>query len=212
MIKYFFALLLVTPAFAQELYVDRYRIRIQQDRLTFFEKTSKEAQTPEGQAIIGSVSTYLGIPPEYVAIGMEGLSVLTSEQRSEEEFSGLIQSAPGYTICFARTSCVGQGCDLGAGEHGIETHGDSTFNGTVMRVIPGRWELDGLGWYLFAPIRASRDSRVDALFDVGVVKAEGDWMTKFNCQENGFHPWLARNNSTSLDVPCSAGEAAWCER
>jgi hypothetical protein len=211
MFKFGFVLFIfASPALSQELFVDRYRITIQQDRQTFFEKTAQEAQTPEGQAIIGSVSAYLGIPPKYIAVGVAGVSSLTSDQRSDEEFSGLIQSAPGYTICFAATSCVGQACGLGAGEHGIETHGDSTFNGTVTRVIPGQWSYDGLGWYLFAPISVTKDSRVDAIFDVGVVKAEGNWMETFNCQPNGFHPWLARNNVTTLNKPCEPSEGAWC--
>ena len=211
-VAFFFAAFLVgSAASAQEAFVNRYHIYIQQGRQEFLGKTAQEMNTPEGQAILSAAAIYFGIPPEAVALATGAIASVTAEQRSDEEFSGLINSMEGYTICFAENVCDGVGCGtVGAGKHGIETHNDSTFNGTVMRVIPGQWDRDGLSWYLFAPIITSSDSRVDAWFDVGFVRAEGDWMNEFNCQPNGFHPFLARNNDTILDQACSPSEGVWC--
>ena len=203
-------LLVPNVSFAQDVLVSRYHVYINQERQGFLAKTAEEMATPEGELILAAAAAYLGIPPEQVTAAAAVVVELARERQTVEEYSGLIQSPPGWTICFARTMCEGTGCgNVGAGMHGIETHGDSTFNGTIHRVLPGEWNFDGLSWYLFSPERASGDSRVDAWFDVGIVQAEGDWMNEFNCDPTGEHSWLARNNVTTLNTSCDRAQP-WC--
>jgi hypothetical protein len=87
---------------------------------------------------------------------------------------------------------------MGAGDKGIETHGDTTFNSTIVRDDKN----NGLGMYMVVPCKASTDTRVASGFDVTFVKADPGWEAKYPlCMKTGSHPWLARNNSTQLNVP-----------
>ncbi|MGJ4945023.1 hypothetical protein ACQR1W_30970 [Bradyrhizobium sp. HKCCYLS1011] len=181
---------------------------VQHDKQSFVEKTVKEANTPEGKAIIGAVATYIGVNPKVTSIGLAALAA-TAPRAGVQDTNGLIQSPVGYTICYARPSNP----NMGAGDKGIETHGDSTFNSTINRVIPGN-NFDGLGWSMTVPFSRGGDHRVAASFDVVMVKAVPGWQNVYkNCELTGEHPWLARNNSTQLNVPCNpAAEGAYCPK
>jgi len=196
---------LTYPAQAQDVVVNHFDWFVQHDKMSIIEKTIKEANTPEGQAIISAVAAYVGIDPKTTSIALAAAASFKPPAQ-QQDMSGLIQTPPGYTICFARPSNP----NPGAGDKGIETHGDTTFNGTIVRVIPG-YNFDGLAWYMVVPTTAGGDHRVATSFDVVTVKADPGWQNRYkNCEPTGEHAWLARNNETHLNVPCSHGEGAWC--
>lgn len=188
-----------TGANAQEILVQRYNVHIQRDKLSIIEKTTKELNTPEGRALVTAVAMYFGVNPAAINAGIaEGAKMIVPG--GQQDMSGLIRTPVGYTICYARPSNP----NMGAGQHGIETHGDTTFNTTLMRVIPGRNNDDGLGWYMVVPRKAGTDTRVSGSFDVAWVRADPGWRQRYpQCRPSGEHPWLARNNSTSLNVKCT---------
>jgi hypothetical protein len=200
---------IIGPALAQEdkVLVNEYYWIVQQPKVNIAENTLKQLNTPEGKAIIGTAATLIGLDPTLTGtiIGIAGAaSKLTSSQNGDER-SGLIQSPVGYTICAARPSNP----HYGAGDKGIETHCDTTFNSTILRVHPGV-NLDGLGWYMAVPRKVGCDSRVAAPFVVVWVKADPGWQNQHHCEPTGEHPWLARNNSTRLNVACNPSERPLC--
>lgn len=189
---------------AQEYIVQRYSIYIQRDKLSFVDKGIKEANTREGRAILSAAATLAGANPETVN------GIITAAQnflpaQKQQDMRGVIQSKPGYTICYAKP--VGP---LGAGEHDIETHGDSTWNTSLIRVIPEKNQnFDGLAWYIVAPTKADTDTRVNGTYDIVFVRADPGWQSRFpGCRPTGEHPWLARNNHTRVNVACSV--PAYC--
>lgn len=199
----------VLPAGAvssQEILVNRYDVLIQRDKLDIFQKTGKELNTPEGKAIVAAACAYFGCDADKVNVGIAEAAKFIVPS-GQQDMKGLIQTPVGYTICYATPSNP----NMGAGDKGIETHGDTTFNTTLLRVVPGVNEFDGLGWYMVVPFKAGTDTRVNAVFDVTWVKADPGWQQKYpQCRKRGEHPWLARKNETHLNVPCTLGTAV-CE-
>ena len=100
---------------------------------------------------------------------------------------------------------------IGPGDRGIEAYGDTTFNTSLVAgVIPDRNNDDGLVWNLSVPFETITDARVTGVFDIVFVKADPDWKQRHpECRPSGKHPWLARNNYTSLNVKCSVPQ--YCE-
>lgn len=202
---FFFAAYLISSlncASAQddpEILVNRYNVLIQRDKLNVLQKTAKELNTSEGQAVVSAACFVIGCDPISINASIaEGARMIVPE--GQQDMNGIIQTPVGYTICYAEPSNQ----NMGAGDKGIETHGDTTFNTTILRVVPGVNNLDGLGWYMVVPFKARTDTRVNAAFDVVWVKAAPGWQQLYpQCEKRGEHPWLARNNSTSLRVPCT---------
>jgi hypothetical protein len=188
-------MLLACEAAAQvEVLVQRYDVFVERKR-GVIQKTVKELGSKEGRAIVSAAAAYFGVDPSKMNAGISAAQMLVPG--GSEEMRGLIQTPVNYTICYA----VPLG-PSGAGQHGIETHGDSTFNTTLTRVIPGKSNLDGLGWYMVVPYK-SGGARVTGVFDVVWVLANPGWQTKYKCRPTGEHPWLARNNGTALNAKCS---------
>jgi hypothetical protein len=189
----------------QDVIVRHFDWIVQRDRQTFMEKTAKEANTPEGRAIISAVAAYIGIDPQATTIGLATLAA-AAPSAGKQYMSGLIKSPVGYTICYARPSNP----NPGAGDKALEARGDSAFNSTVVRLSPG-YDFDGLAWYMVVPFSRRGEHRVAASFDVVMVKPVPDWQNLYkNCEPTGEHAWLARNNDTRLNVSCNPNEGVWC--
>jgi hypothetical protein len=196
-----------TAAYADEEFLaQRYDVNIQKDKLTILEKTTKELTTPEGQALVTVVATYFGLPADKINVGIAAAAKFIVPG-GQQDTSGLIRTPVGYTICFAKPSNP----NMSSGDKGIETHGDTTFNTSLIRVIPGKNNDDGLAWYMSIPRKAGTDTRVAGSFDVVWVKADPGWQERYKqCRPSGEHPWLARNNSTTLNAKCSVPQ--YCAR
>lgn len=177
---------------AEDVLASHYNVLKKCDKISFLEKTAKEANTPEGKALIAIVVSMVGVDPNIVSIGLAAIQVEAGG--SGQDTYPFVRSPVGYTICSAQPSSL----NIGAGENGIETHGDTTFNSTIVRDDKN----NGLAMYMVVPCKASTDTRVQTSFDVAFVKAESGWEAKFpKCMKTGLHPWLARNNHTQLNVP-----------
>ena len=196
--------LIAAPCFAQDVLVRHFEVFVEHRKQNIVEKTVSELNTTQGKALVSAVSTYVGIDPTVTSIAISAVAQRIGSFAQESK--GLIQTPVGYTVCYALPSNP----HAGAGDKGIETHGDSTFNGTIVRVIPG-YNFDGLAWYMFVPNAAGHDSRVTTAFDVVAVKADPGWQNRYkNCEPTGEHAWLARNNGTRVNVSCSRAEGVWC--
>ncbi|WP_271504272.1 hypothetical protein [Bradyrhizobium sp. CCBAU 11357] len=188
---------------AQDVLVQRYNVFVQRDQQSFIEKTVKELNTPEGSAVLTVVGTYLGMDPKILNAAVAGTASLVVPS-NQQDTSGIIRSPEGYTVCLARPADP----KMGAGQHGIETHGDTTFNTTLLRVIPGKVSDDGLSWSMSVPKKRGTDTRVAGSFDIVFVKADPGWRERYPaCRPAGEHPWLARNNRTQLNARCTVQHA-----
>ena len=185
------ALFIPWPAFAEDVLVSHFEVLKKCAKIDFLSKTVKEAKTPEGQALIKLAASLVGVDPTIVNIG---LAVIPIEGVGKKQDTyPFIRSPVGYTICSAKPSNL----NMGAGENGIQTHGDTTFNSTIVRDAKN----NGLAMYMVVPCKATTDTRVQSGFDVTFVKADPGWEKKYpQCMKTGSHPWLARNNHTSLNV------------
>jgi hypothetical protein len=114
----------------EEILAQRYDVNIQKDKLSIIEKTTKELTTPEGQALVTAVATYFGLPADKINIGIATAAKFVVPG-GQQDTSGLIRTPVGYTICYAQPSNP----NMGSGDKGIETHGDTTFNTSLLRVI-----------------------------------------------------------------------------
>jgi hypothetical protein len=193
--KVFFALpffvLSSGAAFAEDVIVSHFEVLKQCAKISFLAKTIKEAKTPEGKALLNVAGSLVGIDPSVVSIGIMAIPIEGAGQ--EQDTHPFIRSPQGFTICSAKPSNL----NMGSGENGIETHGDTTFNSTIVRDL----NTNGLSMYMVVPCKASTDTRVQSGFDVTFVKADAGWETKYpQCSKVRSHPWLARNNHTSLNV------------
>src|SRR5262245_19991749 len=119
------ATITATPNFsaAQDVLAQRYNVYVQKDKLNVFQKTIKELNTPEGQAVLTVVAAYIGVDPGTVNAAVAGTADMIVPN-DQQDTSGIIRTPVGYTICLAKPSNP----NMGAGQHGIETHGDTTFN------------------------------------------------------------------------------------
>lgn len=184
-------LVAASSSFAQndDILVQRFSVKIEQ-RLNFFDKTLKEAGTPEGKAIIGAAASYFGVPQAIVSIALA--ATLDSKQQGEAYYKN-IASPTGYTICYAKP--------LGEPYHGVESSQDSTFNAVIRRPLPGGSQFDGLAMYLVVP-RKTVTTRAMSTFDVAFVKNPPGWQQyPQQCRPTGEAAWLSRNNNTRLNVP-----------
>ncbi|WHO74621.1 hypothetical protein [Rhizobium sp. BT03] len=173
-----------------DVLVSHFEVLKQCNRMSFIDKTAKELNTPEGKALITVAAGALGVDPTLVGLAVAAIPI--EGQNNEQDTHPFIRTPKGYTICTARPSNL----NTGSGQYGIETHGDTTFNSTIIR-DPAK---NGLAMYMVVPCKRSTDTRVQAGFDVTFVKAAAGWEQKYpNCQKTGSHPWLARNNGTTLD-------------
>jgi hypothetical protein len=191
-----------------DLLVTRMSLKIEQ-RVSFFDKTSKELNTPEGRALIEAIKKVIEVIISDGGDGSGGGSRLNSTGAAGMTASSVRAKAlkvtgrvegeayyydvyppKGYTICAARVSYPK------STYRGIESSRDSTFNATIGRPRRGGGLL---GLYLVVP-RHSYTTRAMGTFDVIFVKTSL-WRNKaVKCQLNGFHPWLSRNNQTRLNV------------
>jgi hypothetical protein len=185
----FFALSIPPCAVAaDDVLVSHYEVLKQCKKISFLEKTTKEANTPEGQAIIGIAANIIGVNPNIIKIGLSAIPV--EGAGNEQDTYPFIRSPVGYTICSAKPSNL----NTGSGQFGIETHGDTTFNSVIVR----EQNKNGLGMYMVVPCKAGTDTRVQAGFDAVFVRADPGWESKYKCMKTGSNPWLARNNETKL--------------
>jgi len=190
---------------AQEYLLQRYDPSVQHGKSSSFIKTIKELNTKEGRAAVNALASYIGVDPAKIDAGIARTTdiIIPSDQ---EDIGGLIRAPEGYTICYAKPAMD----DIGPGHRGIETYGDTTFNTSLVRVIPDKNNDDGLVWKLVVPFETITDARVTGVFDIVFVKADPGWRQRHReCRPSGEHPWLARNNHTSLNVPCSVPQ--YCE-
>ncbi|PWI54093.1 hypothetical protein B5K03_11645 [Rhizobium phaseoli] len=173
-----------------DVIVSHFEVLKQCGRMSFVDKTMKELNTPEGKAIISVAAGALGLDPTLVGFAVAAIPI--EGQNNQQDTHPFIRAPSGYTICYARPSNL----NMGSGQYGIETHGDTTFNSTIVRDA----KKNGLAMYMVVPCKRSTDTRVQSGFDVTFVKASAGWEQKYpNCQKTGSHPWLARNNGTTLD-------------
>jgi hypothetical protein len=194
-----------SKSIAQEYLLQRYDPFVQHGKPSFLEKRIKELNTKEGRAAVNALASYIGIDPVKIDAGIARTADILIPP-DQEDIGGLIRTPEGYTICYAKPAMD----DIGAGQRGIETYGDTIFNTSLVRVIPDRNNDDGLVWNLVVPFEAITDARVTGVFDVVFVKADPGWRQHHReCRPSGEHPWLARNNYTSLNVPCSVPQ--YCE-
>ena len=129
----------------EDILVQRYNLNIQRDKLNVAQQAAKAISDPKDIPIFfPGVAGILTSYPADVSVGAAAAKMIIPS--GKQDMSGLIQTPPGYTICLAKPV---EGS--GAGQHGIETHGDTTFNTTLLRVLPNRNNVDGLGWYLVVP-------------------------------------------------------------
>lgn len=176
-------------AFAQDMLVANYSVTIAKDKLSFVEKTIKEANTPEGRALISAAAAGAGVDPNTVSVAMAALAAAKGKTEGEAYYRN-ITSPKGYTICTAKPHGL-------KSYNGVESHGDSTFNSTIVR----NKDFDGLSMYMVVPQKASTDTRVSSNFYLTFVSKTKDFVSKYpKCQKTGWHPWLSRNNSTRLNV------------
>ncbi len=103
-------LLTASSSFAEsdDILVQRYSVKIEEHQ-SLFDKTIKEAGSPEGKAIIGAVASYFGVPKAIVGIALA--TNIDSNQKGEAYYQN-IASPSGYTICYATP--------LGEPYHGVE--------------------------------------------------------------------------------------------
>ncbi|TBY41605.1 hypothetical protein [Rhizobium leguminosarum] len=173
-----------------DVIVSHFEVLKQCKKMSFIDKTIKEAKTPEGKALITVAAGALGVDPTLVGFAVAAIPI--EGQNNSQDTYPFIRSPVGYTICSARPSNL----KMGSGQYGIETHGDTTFNSTIKRDPT----TNGLGMYMVVPCKVGTDTRVQAGFDVIFVKAAAGWEQKYpTCQKTESHPWLARNNGTTLD-------------
>jgi hypothetical protein len=178
-------------AVAQAVLISHHEILKKCGKIDFITKTIKEAKTPEGQALIQVAASAIGVDPNTVDIAIATIPVAGAG--NQQDTYPNIPSPSSYTICNAIPSNL----NMGSGDKGIETHGDTTFNATIRRDSV----FNGLAMYVVIPCKASTDTRVQSGFDVTFVKADPGWETRFpQCAKTGSHPWLARNNHTDLNV------------
>ncbi len=188
---------LASTADAQEILVNRYDVLVQHDKVDIVQKTTKELTTKEGQAVVAAACAFFGCDPDKVNASIAEAAKLIVPN-DKQDMRGIIRTDVGYTICEAKL--IGP---RGAGDKDVETHGGSTFNTTIYRVVPGASNDDGLGWYMSVPFKVGTDTRVNAVFDVYWVKADAGWQTKYpQCRKTFEHPWASTNNETRLNVPC----------
>jgi len=158
-------------------------LRIQHDKVSFIDKTIKEANTKEGRALLSAVALWVGVNPAGVNAGAAALAATLPNQGVQDSHS-FFGSPAGFSICMARP----------AGS--IETHGDTTWNATI-----ARGPVDGVGMYTVVPFKVRTDTRVEGSFILLFVRKDvPNWMSKYHCDPTGSHPWLARNNETRLRV------------
>jgi hypothetical protein len=62
-------------ASAQDVMVSHYDVLKKCDKVSFLEKTAKEANTPEGKALISLVASTIGINPTIVSIGLAAIPI-----------------------------------------------------------------------------------------------------------------------------------------
>jgi hypothetical protein len=180
---------------ADDVIVSHFEVLKACKKISFLDKTVKELKTPQGQAILAAGAAMVGVDPKTVGVVAKAIPV--DNQSTEQDTYPFIRSPEGYTICSARPSNL----NTGSGQYGIETHGDTTFNSTVVRGGGTQKKDDGLWMYMVVPCKASTDTRVQSGFDVTFVKADPGWERKYpKCMPTGMHPWLARNNGTRLEV------------
>lgn len=187
----FLAGLIPAAAVADDVLISHFEVLKACKKVSFLDKTVKELKTPEGQALLNVAAGLVGVNPTAVKIGLAAIPIEGGDKQ-EQDTHPFIRSPAGYTICSAKPSNL----NMGSGDKGIETHGDTTFNSTMVRDDKN----NGLGMYLVVPCKASTDTRVQSSFDVTFVKADPGWEGKFQCAKTGSHPWLARNNGTKLNV------------
>ncbi len=188
-----------SPSFAtdDDVIVSRFDILKACKKINFFDKTAKELKTPEGTVVLAAIASMVGVDPKTVSAAVKALPI--ENQTTAQDTYPLIRSPVGYTICSARPSNANN--PRYAGQYGIETHGDTTFNATIVRDDGSKTKNDGLQMYMVVPCKAGTDTRVESVIDITFVKAVPSWEKKYpKCMPTGMHPWLARNNRTSLEV------------
>lgn len=169
---------------AEDVLVNRQAILKKCAKIGVFQNIVKQAQTPEGKAIIGTALTLVGVDPS-TTVGMIGTIPVQGDSGAQDTYP-FIRSPEGYTICTVRN--VG----VGSGQHGIETHGDTTLNATLKRSA----KLDGVAMYMVVPCKVGTDTRVHAQFDVVFVKPH--LLNTAQCLKDGQPLWHARNNGTKI--------------
>lgn len=165
--------------------------------LSFLDKTSKEWATDEGGYIttaVAAIAAFYGVDPRYI----------TAAARANDEYQKSIKqngsvtiteisSPEGYTICWAYP------VNPNLVYHGIESTGDSTFNATIQRPMEGGGVLS---LYAVVPEKTTT-TRVMGTFNLAFIRNDL-WLRSVytqECQENDAHPWLSRNNHTTLSAP-----------
>jgi hypothetical protein len=179
-----------------QILIENYLLDVRVERGTWIDFVKKEAGSKEGKTIITAVATLYDVDPEITAIALEAaLPPSGYVQDTNPE----IHAPAGYTICEAHPTSD----NIGAGEHGIETHGDTTFDATIVRGTAKGKKWNGINMYLVVPQNMSTDTRVIAPFTVTYVRNNWDKAQQYLdnsdiCMSHCQMPWHARNNSTRL--------------
>ena len=82
---------------AQDVSVQDFDWDVVHHKVSVIDNTIKQANTPEGQAIIGAVATTLGVDPKTTSIALAALAQLQKPDDSKEDMGTTIQSPPGYS-------------------------------------------------------------------------------------------------------------------
>jgi hypothetical protein len=185
-------LLAASSAFAQnkDILTQQYSVKIERYR-SVWDKTIKEAGSPEGKVLIAAVASYFGVPESIVGIALDAIT--DSKQQGDAYYINY-PPPPGYTICYAMPD--------GGPYHGVESSQDSTFNAVIRRPLPGKDQFEGLATYLVVPLKTSTTTRAMSTFTVAFVKNPPGGQQHPQCRPTGEAAWLSRNNNTQLNVPC----------
>jgi hypothetical protein len=181
-----------------DIIIENYLLHEQQERGGWVEFVKKQAGSDEGKTIITAVATYYGVDPEITALALEASLPTNGYQQDTRP---AIHAPKGYTICEAHPSSD----EIGAGQHGIETHAGTTFDATIVRGKAKGREWNGINMYLVVPQSMTQDPRVFAPFTVTYLRNDWEDAQRY-LQDNKFcmahceMAWHAANNNTRLRI------------
>jgi hypothetical protein len=152
----------------------------------FWEKTGKEAGTPEAAAMITAACAAFGVDcSRYALAGTQLINqVVVGDDVKGEEHHGIIRAPVGYEICRVKI-------DWG----NTSITGESTFNTVILRDP----QNNGLGYYAVVPKHRKEGHWISAplylkFVPAGKVSENGCWPEKLN-------PWICKGQNCSTFNP-----------
>ncbi len=181
-----------------DIIIENYVLHEQQERGGWVEFVIKQGGSDEGKMIISAVAAYYGVEPEVTALALEASFPKSGYQQDTRPE---ITAPDGYTICEAHPTTD----DIRAGQHGIETHGGTTFDATIVRGKAKGRDWNGINMYLVVPQSMSTDPRVFAPFTVTYVRNDWENAQRYLndgsiCMAHCEMAWHAARNKTKLRI------------